>query len=120
MQCVCFNRYRDAGKRVADVFFSFTPIVERASVDEAYLDITEVVDTRLNNNYAIDRSSLINTHVVGCDVNEFVNGLDYNLNEHDYRLALGAVITEEIRTAVYQRTGLERCIIITCYLIISL
>lgn len=37
------TKYRDAGKEVAEVLQLFTPALERASVDEAYLDITEKV-----------------------------------------------------------------------------
>lgn len=41
------SKYRDAGKEVAEVLQAHTPLLERASVDEAYLDITENVQTRL-------------------------------------------------------------------------
>lgn len=41
------SKYRDAGKEVAAVLQTFTPLLERASVDEAYLDITEKVQSRL-------------------------------------------------------------------------
>lgn len=41
------SKYRDAGKEVASVLQTFTPLLERASVDEAYLDITEQVLIRL-------------------------------------------------------------------------
>lgn len=41
------SKYRDAGKKVAAVLQNFTPLLERASVDEAYLDITEKVQNRL-------------------------------------------------------------------------
>lgn len=41
------SKYRDAGKEVAAVLKTFTPLLERASVDEAYLDITEKVQSRL-------------------------------------------------------------------------
>lgn len=40
------SRYRDAGKEVAAVLQTFTPLVERASVDEAYMDITRNVRER--------------------------------------------------------------------------
>lgn len=41
------SKYREAGKEVAEVLQSFTPLLERASVDEAYLDITDRVQSRL-------------------------------------------------------------------------
>lgn len=41
------SRYRNAGKEVAAVLQTFTPLMTRASVDEAYLDLTEQVNSRL-------------------------------------------------------------------------
>lgn len=38
-------RFREAGKEVARVLQKFTPLLERASIDEAYLDITASVST---------------------------------------------------------------------------
>lgn len=40
------TKYRDAGKDVAIVLQRFTTVLQRASVDEAYLDITDVVNKR--------------------------------------------------------------------------
>lgn len=41
------TKYREAGKEVATVLQRFTHLLERASVDEAYLDITDAVNKRL-------------------------------------------------------------------------
>lgn len=41
------SKYRDAGKEIAAVLQTYTPLLERASVDEAYLDITQNVQDRL-------------------------------------------------------------------------
>lgn len=41
------SKYRNEGKKVADVLQHFTPLISRASVDEAYLDITDLVQKRL-------------------------------------------------------------------------
>lgn len=41
------SKYRNAGRDVANVLQTFTPLLERASVDEAYLDITEQVIQRV-------------------------------------------------------------------------
>ena len=38
------TRYRDAGVEVIDVLQTFTDVCERASVDEAYLDLTDRVE----------------------------------------------------------------------------
>lgn len=42
------SKYRNAGKHVAAVLQTFTPLMTRASVDEAYLDLTERVNNRLS------------------------------------------------------------------------
>ena len=57
------SRYRDAGAEVIDVLCRFCKCVERASIDEAYLDLTEEVNQRLAS--AVDARALPNTHVVG-------------------------------------------------------
>lgn len=41
------SKYRNAGKQVAAVLQTYTPLLTRASVDEAYLDLTEQVQSRL-------------------------------------------------------------------------
>lgn len=51
-------RYRDAGKEVIDVLWSFGVCIERASIDEAYLDMTSVVSEMLSNLEGIQQSSL--------------------------------------------------------------
>ncbi|PKB79387.1 MAG: hypothetical protein BZY88_13585 [SAR202 cluster bacterium Io17-Chloro-G9] len=39
-----FDRYREFSNKIMDIFRSFTPLVEPLSMDEAYLDITSVVE----------------------------------------------------------------------------
>ena len=66
-------RYRDAGAEVIDVLCRHCKLVERASVDEAYLDLTDDVSARMlmmqnsTNGTAVtvDDVMLPNTHVVG-------------------------------------------------------
>lgn len=41
------SKYRDAGHKVAEVMARFEGILERASVDEAYMDISTVVNQRI-------------------------------------------------------------------------
>jgi DNA polymerase-4 len=50
-----FDRYRELSRAVMDVFHEFTELVEPLSMDEAYLDITELVDAgRLSLAVALD------------------------------------------------------------------
>jgi len=64
----CF-RYRDAGKEVVEVFKEFCECVERASIDEAYLDLTQAVECRLqklqNSSSFIKAEQLPSTFIVG-------------------------------------------------------
>lgn len=107
--CSCQNRfrYRDAGKQVAKVLQSFTPLLERASVDEAYLDVTKNVISRLASGSKITTNEVKNTHTVGCDMVDFISNVyEGDLrDENNLRLLMGAVIAEEIRAAVYDQTG---------------
>ena len=41
------EHYRTASEKVFSVFKSFTPYFEKASIDEAYLDVTEEINKRL-------------------------------------------------------------------------
>lgn len=93
---------------MAKVLLNYTPLLERASVDEAYLDVTDAVKSRLaatSRNISIDQ--LKNTYTIGGDTIDFLYNL-YNCglsSEANLRLAWGGVIAEEIRSAVYEETG---------------
>ncbi|KAL0893554.1 hypothetical protein ABMA27_013744 [Loxostege sticticalis] len=112
------SKYRDAGKDVAKVLQKFTPLLERASIDEAYLDITEPVQERLKtfNVNSVTTDLLPNTYALGYDnVEQFIadvhsygsDSLEFDY-EHAKQLLIGAVIVSEIRAAVYEETG-YRC-----------
>jgi len=62
------HRYRKAGRQVIEVIKKHCNVIERASVDEAYLDITDIVDKRLAASNVFPKElilSLANTYVVG-------------------------------------------------------
>lgn len=129
------TKYRDAGKEVAQVLQTFTPLLERASVDEAYLDITETVITKLKEmnagTYKLDVKNFDGTFVVGyVNIGDYVQDLtnrcsrddshDYQQvfeNESEYekasykksdlKLLIGAAIVNNIRAAVKEKTGFE-------------
>ena len=62
------TKYRDAGREVVDVLCQFSDCVQKASVDEAYIDITNTVDNRMKHLSEIQPSQLASTFVVGfCD-----------------------------------------------------
>ncbi|XP_026470311.1 DNA polymerase eta isoform X2 [Ctenocephalides felis] len=107
------TRYREAGKQVADVLQTFTPLLERASVDEAYLDITDNIKKWLSNEKGkVTEKHLFNTFAVGYEtIQDFLENIyteDETLtNEQSLKLAIGASIANDIRLAVLQKTGYE-------------
>ncbi|XP_052901398.1 DNA polymerase eta [Anopheles moucheti] len=121
------TRYREAGKEVADVLKSFTPLLERASIDEAYLDITERVLSRIREmnegKFQLLPEKLADTFAVGYEnIGEFVKKLSNTFDagsaenntpdrleykKSDIKLLVGASIVNEIRAAVKEKTGYE-------------
>ncbi|XP_030382531.1 DNA polymerase eta [Scaptodrosophila lebanonensis] len=129
------SKYRDAGKEVANVLQRFTQLLERASVDEAYLDVTDAVNKRMEElqkgSFALQPQELVNTFAVGyTNIGDFVNKITNNyltnpyidderlqlLYDHndlpavrvsDLRLLIGAWIAGEVRAAVKAETGYE-------------
>jgi DNA polymerase eta len=102
------TRYRDAGKMVADVLATFTPLLQRASVDEAYLDITELVEKKIQTNMNdLTTKNLNNTFIVGCDIKDFLDNVIKNkeFSTNNFKLAIGGLIAEEIRHEVFTKTG---------------
>ncbi|XP_019877684.2 DNA polymerase eta [Aethina tumida] len=102
------TKYREAGKRVAEVLQTFTTLLERASVDEAYLDITQEVNRKIEAECKqIPVDKMRNTHIVGQETSDFlINSYsDREYCESNYKLAVGGLIAEEIRAAVFQKTG---------------
>lgn len=102
------SRYRNASKEIADVLQTFTPNIERASIDESYIDVTDLVHKRLESGFQrILEEQLSDTHVVGCETAHFLNNLDdYNeFTEANCRLAIGGLIAKEMRAAIFQETG---------------
>ncbi|KAL6437938.1 hypothetical protein ACFW04_004324 [Cataglyphis niger] len=119
------SRYRKAGREVIEVIKKHCNVIERASVDEAYLDITDIVDKRFTTTNVSPKeliSSLANTYIVGYseinknDEEERSEGLltwisDSFKELHDtqaQKLAVAGVIVEEIRASIYKETNF-RC-----------
>ncbi|XP_050345009.1 DNA polymerase eta isoform X2 [Nymphalis io] len=109
------SKYRDAGIEVAKVLQRFTTLLERASIDEAYLDITIPVQKRIQtiNVHTLSSSMMPNTFALGYDsFDNFISDIhscgsdsiefDY---DHAKKLIVGAQIVSEIRAAVFEETG---------------
>ncbi|XP_074652840.1 DNA polymerase eta-like [Tubulanus polymorphus] len=126
------TKYRNAGAEVIVVLSQFSACVERASVDEAYIDITDEAEIRLKslseNNKSLTGNMLPNTHIIGYDdkqkcpsaveesdvrrlgVESWLSELNTHNEDryYDKLLTTGGVIVEEMRLAVYEQTGF-RC-----------
>ena len=94
-------KYRDAGKEVIQVFLQFGAKVERASIDEAYIDLTDLVNAKMTESIIIEDKDIPNTFVVGHEessaswLSETYDNSD--LRTENVRLAVGAAIIEGIR-----------------------
>jgi DNA polymerase eta len=128
-------RYRDAGKEVINVICQFSSQVERASIDEAFLDLTEAVDKRILSDTQVSAEHLQNTYVVGYEshlgnkltfykknLHYFCHNFKENKDEgrieslqewlqkaassrHETRLMVAAKLVEEMRAAILSQTG---------------
>ncbi|XP_063712731.1 DNA polymerase eta-like isoform X2 [Symsagittifera roscoffensis] len=120
------TKYRQASSEVFQVLTAKCQHVERASVDEAFLDLTSLVDKRISEMQSpieVPIETLPNTCVVyplneeGLNPSEISNDRQKNLipflelvnsrnisSNCELRLLIGAQIVEEIRLAVYERT----------------
>lgn len=108
------TRYRDAGAEVLDVLQTFSGVCERASVDEAYLDMTEIVARSLE---SITLESLADQTLKCCHIVGFTDQPSSDAhdvkgqwlaalsNERNRYLAMGALIIQKAREAVKEKTG---------------
>jgi len=105
---------------VIKILSGFPTIVERASVDEAYIDLTDMVEQRLSIGNAWDIPSslksirseyLQNNFVIGVESSESwldCLGSEEMMPLSDAKLAIGAEIVGQIRKAIFDQTGF-RC-----------
>jgi len=101
-------KYRDAGKEVIQVFLQFGAKVERASIDEAYIDLTDLVNAKMTEAKIIEDKDIPNTFVVGHEESSasWLSGTYDNadLRTENVRLAVGAAIVEDMRAEVFKQT----------------
>ncbi|KAK0168556.1 hypothetical protein PV327_002342 [Microctonus hyperodae] len=117
------SKYRAAGQEVIEILKNHCPIIERASVDEAYLDISDLVDERMNQMNCSSKSIiplLNNTYVVGyCDEdnndekrceglnNWIVETFDELGDIQARRLAVAGIIVEELRNEIFKKSEFQ-------------
>uniref|UniRef100_A0A6B0VG47 DNA polymerase eta n=1 Tax=Ixodes ricinus TaxID=34613 RepID=A0A6B0VG47_IXORI len=108
------TRYRDAGAEVLSVLCQFGAVVQRASIDEAYLDLTPVVTAQAT---FPSPDCLPSTHVVGYPEGRGVRTREEAVAEWlsaivdpgggDLLLARGCALVERVRAGVLEQTGFD-------------
>ncbi|XP_074667540.1 DNA polymerase iota-like isoform X2 [Strix aluco] len=95
--------YREMSYKVTELLGEFCPLVERLGFDENFVDITEIVEKRLNQ---LQQSGWSRVSVSG----HVYNHQAINLHDTTHvRLVIGSQIAEELRGAIYARLGLTGC-----------
>ncbi|XP_077138036.1 DNA polymerase eta isoform X1 [Ranitomeya variabilis] len=122
------SKYREASVEVMDIMARFA-VVERASIDEAYIDLTDTVQRRLQElaGQPLPEGSLRTTHVQGyphlhpteehsrtkeeqrlLGVAQWLNSVDTGAPlSLELQLTVGALIVEEMRAAVEEETSFQ-------------
>ncbi|KAK2502371.1 hypothetical protein MC885_006457 [Smutsia gigantea] len=90
------TRYREMSYKVTELLKEFSPVVERLGFDENFVDLTELVEKRLQQLQSAELSALTVSAI----------------NLHDIlhlRLLVGSQIAAEMREAMYSQLGLTGC-----------
>ncbi|XP_042304897.1 DNA polymerase iota isoform X2 [Sceloporus undulatus] len=97
------TKYREISYKVTELLEEFTPLVERLGFDENFVDITRMVDLRLEQ-WKKDAFSKItfSGHIYNKQTVTFEDPAHI-------RLAVGSQIAAELREAMYHRLGLTGC-----------
>ena len=105
---VSLARYRRASRTVMETLADAFPdgAVERASIDEAYVDVTREVDAILRDAASRENDVDVSSRVAsGVSASGFVRALRPDASVSDRRLALGADACRRARAAVFEKTG---------------
>ncbi|XP_015455824.1 DNA polymerase eta isoform X2 [Pteropus alecto] len=121
------TKYREASVEVMEILSRFA-VIERASIDEAYVDLTSAVQERLQKlqGQPISADLLPTTYIEGLPQGpttaeetvqkemrkrgllQWLDSLQIeNTNSPDLQLTVGAVIVEEMRAAIERQTGFQ-------------
>ncbi|XP_063087674.1 DNA polymerase iota isoform X2 [Cavia porcellus] len=97
------TRYREMSYKVTELLGEFTPLVERLGFDENFVDLTEMVEKRLQLLQTDELAALtVSGHVYS---NKSVNMNDIM----HIRLLIGSQIAAEMRETMYNQLGLTGC-----------
>ncbi|XP_035295959.1 DNA polymerase iota isoform X10 [Cricetulus griseus] len=97
------SRYREMSYKVTELLEEFSPVVERLGFDENFVDLTEMVEKRLQQ---LPRDEILSVTVSG----HIYNNQSVNLHNITHvRLVVGSQIAAEIREAMYHQLQLTGC-----------
>lgn len=107
------TKYRDASAKIFEILLKHCANVEKASIDEAYLDVTELVLNRIRNGISLPnvlKGSLIDTYLADSKIQDELdkwldNCADLKEETSDALLFVGALIAQEIRQDIYATLG---------------
>lgn len=102
---VTLVRYREATKTIFEVFKRFSTVVEKASCDEGFLDITREVQW-IYENKLIDYSKQnmwYDSHFMGFKDRNEANFIPES--EHEKKLFIASMICKQARSALERETG---------------
>lgn len=92
------THYREMSYKVTELLVSFCPLVERLGFDENFMDVTEMVERRLQQS----KTFSFKGHV-------YNNGLSEDKARTYPWLAMGSQVAAELREAIHCRLGLTGC-----------
>ncbi|XP_041756602.1 DNA polymerase iota [Coregonus clupeaformis] len=95
------THYRETSYKVTELLMSFCPLVERLGFDENFMDITEMVERRMEQTPESAHYSY-KGHVYNHDTS------DAKVMDHP-RLAVGSHIAAELRADIHSKLGLTGC-----------
>eukprot|EP01084_Bolivina_argentea_P219487 372249_1 len=99
---VTLDLYRKENFKILDIFRKFTLNVERASIDEAYMDLTDEVNKIYDAQY---KNSNINKDLTDNWKGKVIGGAFNPRNQNDIKLLLCSEIVHEMRMAVLNELG---------------
>ncbi|UJR26675.1 hypothetical protein I4U23_007992 [Adineta vaga] len=109
------TRYRDASADVFRVLNANFKLVEKASIDEAYLDLTDDIQKLKENRSNLTISDFPSTHLAGSTTKtederievfeKWLKDCQSDDEKRNFDLVLGAYLVEQIRKKIKEETG---------------
>ncbi|ORX92385.1 DNA/RNA polymerase [Basidiobolus meristosporus CBS 931.73] len=102
---VSLEPYRRASSQIFEIFRRYSKTVQKASVDEAYIDVTEEVNKLLIERYSGYLNDVYPPKIDWESLGVVLGELDEEVEWNDMQLAIGAEISKTIRARVFEELG---------------